>query len=91
MLHGEVWNVIQRNLIHKKYLYLYDMIEMEKTLELQKSVEGEHMATPYEPWSYIYGDHSPPPSHANQKAFGDGIGNHHEELSDMLLNEMTRV
>ena len=34
-------------------IYLYDRIKMERTLEMKKSVEGGHMATPYEPWSLI--------------------------------------
>ena len=33
--------------------YLYDRIKMERTLKMKKSVEGGHMATPYEPWSLI--------------------------------------
>jgi len=28
-------------------------MKMERTLEMEKSVEGGHMATPYEPWSPI--------------------------------------
>ena len=32
---------------------MYDRRKMEKTLEMYISVEGGHMAIPYEPWSPI--------------------------------------
>ena len=46
MLHVEVWNTLEKR-------YLYDRIKMEKTLEMQKSVEDGRMTTPYEPGSII--------------------------------------
>jgi hypothetical protein len=47
-----VWNTLESR-------YLYDEIRMEKTLELQKSVEGGHMATLHEPWNHSTEGDSP--------------------------------
>ena len=41
-----MWNTLDKR-------YLCDRIKKEKTLEMEKSVEGGHMTTPYEPWGPI--------------------------------------